>query len=45
MVVLAVLGGGITGVSTVWMALEDSSRSLCRSIADHTVKTVQIKLV
>ncbi|RCN31215.1 hypothetical protein ANCCAN_23010 [Ancylostoma caninum] len=40
---ISVLGGGITGVSTVWMALEDNSRSLCRSIADQTVKTVQIK--
>ncbi|KAL6730861.1 hypothetical protein Aduo_001788 [Ancylostoma duodenale] len=40
---ISVLGGGITGMSTVWMALEDNSRSLCRSIADQTVKTVQIK--
>ncbi|ETN81899.1 hypothetical protein NECAME_00250 [Necator americanus] len=40
---ISVLGGGITGVSTVWMSLEDNSRSLCRSIANQTVQTVKLK--
>uniref|UniRef100_A0A158P8E0 Senescence domain-containing protein n=1 Tax=Angiostrongylus cantonensis TaxID=6313 RepID=A0A158P8E0_ANGCA len=39
----AVLGGGIVGVSTVWIALENNSRTLCRSIADQTVQSVRIK--
>ncbi|XGW23197.1 hypothetical protein V3C99_005440 [Haemonchus contortus] len=40
---ISVLGGGIVGVSTVWMALEDNSRSLCRNIANQTVQNVKIK--
>ncbi|VDM61152.1 unnamed protein product [Angiostrongylus costaricensis] len=40
---ISVLGGGIVGVSTVWMALENNSRTLCRSIADQTVQSVRIK--
>uniref|UniRef100_A0A183F5R3 Senescence domain-containing protein n=1 Tax=Heligmosomoides polygyrus TaxID=6339 RepID=A0A183F5R3_HELPZ len=40
---ISVLGGGIVGVSTVWMALEDNSRSLCRNIANQTVQSVKIK--
>ncbi|KAK6056541.1 hypothetical protein COOONC_05955 [Cooperia oncophora] len=40
---ISVLGGGIVGVSTVWMALEDNSRTLCRNIADQTVQNVKIK--
>lgn len=38
-----VLGGGIAGVSTVWMALENASKTLCRNIANETVNIVQIK--
>ncbi|GMR53106.1 hypothetical protein PMAYCL1PPCAC_23301 [Pristionchus mayeri] len=38
-----VLGGGIAGVSTVWIALEDASKTLCRSIADDTVGVVKVK--
>ncbi|KAE9419306.1 hypothetical protein Angca_009192 [Angiostrongylus cantonensis] len=40
---ISVLGGGIVGVSTVWIALENNSRTLCRSIADQTVQSVRIK--
>ncbi|KAK6019940.1 hypothetical protein OSTOST_14411, partial [Ostertagia ostertagi] len=40
---ISVIGGGIVGVSTVWMALEDNSRTLCRNIADQTVRNVKIK--
>ncbi|KJH51628.1 hypothetical protein DICVIV_02164 [Dictyocaulus viviparus] len=40
---ISVLGGGIVGISTVWIALEDNSRALCRSIADQTVQSVRIK--
>ncbi|WKX89789.1 hypothetical protein Q1695_008997 [Nippostrongylus brasiliensis] len=40
---ISVVGGGIVGVSTVWMALEDNSRSLCRNIAHQTVQNVKIK--
>ncbi|KAK5968293.1 Spartin [Trichostrongylus colubriformis] len=40
---ISVIGGGIVGVSTVWMALENNSRTLCRNIADQTVQGVKIK--
>lgn len=40
---IEILGGGIAGVSTVWMSLEDGSRHLCRSIANQTVQNVKIK--
>ncbi|GMT00271.1 hypothetical protein PENTCL1PPCAC_22445, partial [Pristionchus entomophagus] len=40
---ITVLGGGIAGVSTVWIALEDASKTLCRSIADDTVGVVKVK--
>ncbi|VDK75433.1 unnamed protein product, partial [Cylicostephanus goldi] len=40
---ISILGGGITGISTVWMALENNSRVLCRNIADQTVQTVKLK--
>ncbi|CAP31607.1 Protein CBG12661 [Caenorhabditis briggsae] len=40
---IEVLGGGIAGVSTVWMSLEDGSRHLCRSIANQTVQNVKLK--
>uniref|UniRef100_A0A915DEX9 MIT domain-containing protein n=1 Tax=Ditylenchus dipsaci TaxID=166011 RepID=A0A915DEX9_9BILA len=38
-----VVGGGITGVSTVWISLEDASKTLFRSFADETVQTVHAK--
>lgn len=38
-----VIGGGIVGVSTVWIALEDASKTLCRNIANETVDTVKYK--
>ncbi|CAI4222433.1 unnamed protein product [Auanema sp. JU1783] len=38
-----VLGGGIIGLGTVFMALEDGSRKLCRSIARETVENVRVK--
>ncbi|KHJ85274.1 hypothetical protein OESDEN_15003 [Oesophagostomum dentatum] len=41
---ISVLGGGITGISTVWMALENNSRVLCRSIADQTVETIKAQV-
>lgn len=40
---IEILGGGIAGVATVWMSLEDNSRHLCRSIANQTVQNVKIK--
>lgn len=40
---IEILGGGITGVATVWMSLEDGSRHLCRSIANQTVQNVKLK--
>ncbi|KAK0423316.1 hypothetical protein QR680_008076 [Steinernema hermaphroditum] len=39
----AVLGGGIAGVSTVWIALEDAGKTVFKSIANETVDTVQLK--
>uniref|UniRef100_A0AC35TVV1 Inheritance of peroxisomes protein 1 n=1 Tax=Rhabditophanes sp. KR3021 TaxID=114890 RepID=A0AC35TVV1_9BILA len=38
-----IIGGGITGVSTVWMSLENASKILFRSIADETVESVNHK--
>uniref|UniRef100_A0A0N5AJA2 Senescence domain-containing protein n=1 Tax=Syphacia muris TaxID=451379 RepID=A0A0N5AJA2_9BILA len=38
-----VLAGGITGVSTIWISLENASKTLCRNIADETVETVKQK--
>ncbi|CAI2321112.1 unnamed protein product [Caenorhabditis sp. 36 PRJEB53466] len=40
---IEIMGGGIAGISTVWMSLEDGSRALCRSIANQTVQNVKIK--
>ncbi|VDK27694.1 unnamed protein product [Anisakis simplex] len=37
-----VIGGGIVSASTVWMALEDASKTLCRNIANEAVDTVKI---
>uniref|UniRef100_A0A183BJ45 Diguanylate cyclase n=1 Tax=Globodera pallida TaxID=36090 RepID=A0A183BJ45_GLOPA len=38
-----VIGGGITAFSTVWIALEDASKTLMRNMADETVQTVQLR--
>ncbi|KAK0423315.1 hypothetical protein QR680_008075 [Steinernema hermaphroditum] len=38
-----VLGGGITGMGTVWIALEDAGKTVVRSIANETVDTVKLK--
>ncbi|KHN85768.1 Spartin [Toxocara canis] len=38
-----VLGGGIVGASTVWMAMENASKTLCRNIANEAVDTVKVK--
>ncbi|CAB3407873.1 unnamed protein product [Caenorhabditis bovis] len=40
---IEILGGGITGISTVWISLEEGSKTLCRSIANQTVQNVKIK--
>jgi hypothetical protein len=40
---VTVVGGGITGASTVWMSLETASRTLFNSMANETVQTVRIK--
>ncbi|CAI5439332.1 unnamed protein product [Caenorhabditis angaria] len=40
---IEIIGGGITGISTIWMSLEDGSIALCRSIANQTVKNVKLK--
>ncbi|CAJ0961404.1 unnamed protein product, partial [Mesorhabditis belari] len=40
---ITVIGGGIAGVSTVWIALEDASKNLCKSIANETVENVRLK--
>ena len=40
---VTVLGGGITGVSTVWISLEEASKTLFRNFATETVQTVQVK--
>jgi alanine dehydrogenase len=37
---ITVLGGGIVGASTVWIALEEAARSLGRNIANETVYLV-----
>ncbi|CAJ0573283.1 unnamed protein product, partial [Mesorhabditis spiculigera] len=39
---ITVLGGGITSVSTVWIALESASKNLCKSIANETVENVRV---
>uniref|UniRef100_A0A0K0EDE7 Dolichyl-diphosphooligosaccharide--protein glycosyltransferase subunit DAD1 n=1 Tax=Strongyloides stercoralis TaxID=6248 RepID=A0A0K0EDE7_STRER len=38
-----IIGGGVTGVSTVWMSLENASKILFRNIADETVESVRYK--
>ena len=38
-----VAAGGITGVSTVWISLENASKTLFNSFANETVQTVKIK--
>uniref|UniRef100_A0A0N5BY40 Inheritance of peroxisomes protein 1 n=1 Tax=Strongyloides papillosus TaxID=174720 RepID=A0A0N5BY40_STREA len=38
-----IIGGGVTGVSTVWISLENASKILFRSIADETVESVRHK--
>ncbi|KAL3103726.1 hypothetical protein niasHS_001328 [Heterodera schachtii] len=40
---VTVLGGGITAVSTVWIALEDATKTLMRNMANETVQTVQLR--
>ncbi|MFH4977956.1 hypothetical protein AB6A40_004665 [Gnathostoma spinigerum] len=40
---ITVVGGGVVSVSTVWMALENASKSLCRNIADESVETIRLK--
>ncbi|KAJ1368246.1 hypothetical protein KIN20_029334 [Parelaphostrongylus tenuis] len=41
---ISVIGGGVVGVSTVWLALENNSRVLCRSIADQNRSECQNKV-
>ncbi|TKR95977.1 hypothetical protein L596_010065 [Steinernema carpocapsae] len=38
-----VIGGGITGVSTVWMSLEDAGKTVFRHVANETVDTVNLR--
>uniref|UniRef100_A0A914QRX4 Senescence domain-containing protein n=1 Tax=Panagrolaimus davidi TaxID=227884 RepID=A0A914QRX4_9BILA len=38
-----VIGGGLTGVATVWMSLENASKTLFNNFADETVQTVRVK--
>ncbi|EFO21573.2 hypothetical protein LOAG_06914 [Loa loa] len=38
-----VLGSGITSASTIWIALENVSKTMAKSIADETVDTVRHK--
>lgn len=38
-----VLGSGITSASTVWIALENASKTMAKNIADETVDTVRHK--
>lgn len=38
-----VLGSGIASASTVWIALENASKTMAKSIADETVDTVRHK--
>lgn len=40
---ITILAGGIAGVGTVWLALEDASKTLCKNIANETVETVRQK--
>ncbi|KAL7071838.1 hypothetical protein ACQ4LE_008836 [Meloidogyne hapla] len=38
-----VVGGGITAFSTIWISLEEASKTLIRSITDETVQTVNLR--
>lgn len=38
-----VAGGGIAAASTVWIALEDASKTLFKSLANETVETARIR--
>ncbi|VBB29595.1 unnamed protein product [Acanthocheilonema viteae] len=38
-----VLGSGITSASTIWIALENASKTMAKNIADETVDTVRHK--
>lgn len=38
-----VLGGGVVSASTVWMAMENASKTLCKNIANEAVDTVRVK--
>jgi hypothetical protein len=38
-----VVGGGLTGVSTVWISLETASKKLFNSFADETVTIVKLR--
>lgn len=38
-----ILGSGITSASTVWIALENASKTMAKNIADETVDTVRHK--
>ena len=40
---LTVVAGGIAGASTVWVSLENASKTLCKNIANETVETVRQK--
>jgi len=41
--VIEVAGGGVAGLATVWMSLEDASRVLAKGIANETVQVVDHK--
>ncbi|CAK5075292.1 unnamed protein product [Meloidogyne enterolobii] len=38
-----VVGGGITAFSTIWISLEEASKTLIRCISDETVQTVNLR--
>ncbi|VDK63909.1 unnamed protein product [Onchocerca ochengi] len=38
-----ILGSGITSASTIWIALENASKTMAKNIADETVDTVRYK--
>lgn len=38
-----VAGGGIAAASTVWISLEDASKTLFKSLANETVETTRIR--
>uniref|UniRef100_A0AC34F859 Senescence domain-containing protein n=1 Tax=Panagrolaimus sp. ES5 TaxID=591445 RepID=A0AC34F859_9BILA len=38
-----VIGGGLTGFSTVWISLESASKTLFNNFANETVQTVKVK--